>query len=131
MKEVLLLFNYALFKKVLPYFVAALFLIFVATAFGAWLKEKTLIRQNTRVLERYKNILEEATILRESIKREKNNTVLLEERQKSQELKIASLKKELKPWQKKYWVSLQEEVDDKGAILEQKEKITKFPYYKF
>ncbi|MCM8824302.1 MAG: PilZ domain-containing protein, partial [Candidatus Omnitrophica bacterium] len=127
-KKKAILFTYGVFKKFTPYLVTAILLsLGLTTGFSFW-KNTQVSLKNKQIIRDYNNILIELNNLKDTLRRERENTSMLIEEQKEREHRVEELEKELYDWQIKYNF-LERTKDNQDIVNKMEKKIARLKNY--
>lgn len=116
--ETRLIFNYAVVKKSLPSVIALVVASIAVFSFHVWLNEQQLIVSNKRMVERYKNVMDEITALSEHLGKEGARVGTEEKRSEVLSARIRDLEKECSVY---HGVAQARSASEPGAALPAKE----------
>lgn len=109
--------NFAIANKAIPWAVGALLVIFIAVTAGAHLREKMAIENSRAMLKKYKQVIEESSLLKNRIKKEKEEIENLLLRQKNLQKEIIQKDADLSTLYSQY-----ESIIKKGQVKEKKQE---------
>jgi len=119
-KDSKVLFGYALFKKILPYFSSAVILIFISISLFLSFRLKKVAKENKKLIKEYVNLIEKSSSLEDILNEQKRLTKFLKNRQKELKEKISSLEKEISLWKDNYQKLKEEKLFEQEKVLEEK-----------